>query len=170
MKKYALTICLTAVALGLATARSNLRSDAALQSLFLNHRADFESLVAMSDEDVHLTRIAPNFTWLDDSVAWPRKNVGISEQRWDEYRLLFQRTHASTGVIKRSDPTRIMFPIVSGGLVPTGFSKGLVFSRTPLSPVLKSLDEKPPDQLWQGSRVLVYKPIDKDWYLYYEQW
>ena len=65
-------------------------SDQALRARFLANRVDFERLVAMSDEDSHLTRIAPDFTWLDDDVSWPRRNVGISEQRWNDYRELFR--------------------------------------------------------------------------------
>jgi hypothetical protein len=42
-----------------------------------------------------------------------------------------------------------------------------------LSPVLKSLDKRPADELWDGpdhTHVLVYKPIENHWYIYYEQW
>lgn len=157
-------------ALGLAVTRSNGRSDAALTSHFVKHRADFERLVAMANEDAHLTRIAPDFTWLDDDVAWPRKNVGISEQRWDEYRQLFLHVGASVGFWKNINPPRIFFPVVSEGLVPAGYTKGLVYSASPLTPALKSLDEKPPDRYWEGSHVLVYKSIEDHWYIYYEQW
>lgn len=148
-------------------------SDESLRGRFFSHRADFERLVAMANEDSHLTRIAPDFTWLDDDVAWPRKNVGISEQRWDEYRQLFQKVGTSKGIIRATNPARIIFPIVSIGLVPTSAEKGLVFSDAPLSPVLKSLDKKPPDGLFDGpdhSHVLVYKPIEDHWYIYYEEW
>lgn len=159
--------------IALFAARVSLPSDEALKTRFLAHRVDFEKLVAMANEDSHLTRIAPDFTWLDDDVAWPRKNVGISEQRWDEYRQLFQKVGASKGIIRATNPTRIIFPIVSIGLVPTSAEKGLVFSDAPLSPVLKSLDEKPPEEFWNGpdrSHVLVYKPLEGHWYLHYEQW
>lgn len=160
-------------ALALAAAGKPLPSDEALRARFLAHRVDFARLVAMANEDSHLTRIAPDFTWLDDDVAWPRKNVGISEQRWDGYRQLFQKVGASKGIIRAANPARIIFPIVSIGLVPTGAEKGLVFSDAPLSPVLKSLDNSPPDRFWDGpdhAHVLVYKPIAPHWYIYYEQW
>lgn len=127
----------------------------------------------MADKDSRLTRIAPDFTWLDDDVAWPRKDVGISAQRWNEYRQLFRRVGATKGIAKGIDPSRIIFPIESRGLVPAGAEKGLVYSQAPLSPVLKSLDGKLPDKFWDGpdrSHVLVYKPIENHWYIYYEQW
>jgi hypothetical protein len=157
-------------ALALAVTRSPWRSDAALKSHFVKQRADFERMAAMANEDVHLTRVAPDFTWLDDSVAWPRENVGISKDRWDEYRRLFRNVDASVGFWKNIDPPRIFFPIVSAGLVPAGYTKGVVYSAVPLSPLLKSLDERPPEQYWERSHVLVYKPIDDHWYIYFEQW
>jgi hypothetical protein len=157
-------------ALGLAVTRSTWRSDAALKSHFLRHRADFEKLLSMAQEDAHVVRVAPDFTWLDDDFAWPRKNVGISAERWDEYRKLFRQVDVASGLRKDLDPPRIFFPVISEGLVPSGYEKGLVYSPTPLSPVLRSLDEKPPDQFWEGSHVLVYRPVGDHWYIYFKQW
>jgi hypothetical protein len=157
----------------LSAARSPFPSDEALQATFAGHRADFVRLVVMANEDTHLTRIAPDFTWLDDDVAWPRKNVGISEQRWSDYKQLFQKIGASEGILNYTNPTLIMFPIASIGSVSSGAEKGLAYSQASLSPVLKSLDERPPDEFWNGpdrSHVLVYKPIDRHWYIYYRQW
>lgn len=148
-------------------------SDEALRARFLAHRVDFEKLVVMANEDSHLTRIASDFTWLDDDVAWPRKNVGFTEQRWNDYRQMFQKVGDSEGIVKGNNPARIMFPIFTVGLVPSGAAKGLVYSQEPLSPVLKSLDKRPPEKFWDGpdrSHVLVYKPIEDHWYIYYEEW
>jgi hypothetical protein len=148
-------------------------SDAALRARFDAHRIDFERLVAMASEDKHLTRIAPDFTWLDDDVSWPRKDVGISEARWNEYRQLFQRVGAKVGISRSEDSPAIFISIFTQGIVPSGSEKGLVYSRTPLTPVLKSLDERIPDELRDGpdrSHVLVYRPIEDHWYIYYEQW
>ena len=157
-------------AVGLGARHANWRSDADLKRQFLAHRTDFEKLVTMLQEDSHLTRIAPDFTWLDDNVAWPRKDIGVSAVRWDEYRGLFRAVGAPLGLIRDPDTARVFIPIVSEGLVPTGHCKGLVYSPKPLSPVLKSLDEKPPDRYWERSHVLVYKLIEDHWYVYYEEW
>jgi hypothetical protein len=127
----------------------------------------------MANEDSHLVRIAPDFTWLDDDSAWPRKNIGISEQRWNDYRQIFRRVGASKGILNYFYPTRIVFPIMSVGLAPWGFEKGIVYSEAPVSPLRKSLDKRPPREFWDGpdrSHVLVYKPLDGHWYLYFEQW
>jgi len=148
-------------------------SDNALENRFTTHRTDFEKLVSMSSEDKHLTRIAVDFTWLEDNVAWPRKDVGISQDRWNDYRQLFQKVGVSNGIIRHNNPTRVIFPIVSEGLVPAGAAKGLVYSEAPLTPVLKSLDKAPQRELWDGpdhSHLLVYKPVEDHWYIYYERW
>lgn len=148
-------------------------SDAALTRQFLAHRADFERIVAMANVDTHLTRIAPDFTWLDDNVAWPREDIGISEQRWDEYKRLFRSAGAPVGIMHDPRTQMVIIPLVDKGLVPSGAGKGVVYSPTPLSPILHSLDKKPPAKFWNGpdrSHVLVYKPIEGHWYLYYEQW
>lgn len=168
-----LGLTLVAVIAASVAGAGSVPSDEALRARFLANRVDFERLVAMSNEDSHLTRIAPDFTWLDDDVSWPRRNVGISEQRWNDYRELFGRVGASEGIIRGTNPTQIIFLIVTEGLVPTGLAKGLVCSEAPLSPVLDSLDKRPPRELWNGpdrSHVLVYKPIENHWYIYYEQW
>jgi hypothetical protein len=165
---------LTAVgAIAPSSTRRPLPSDEAVRARFFAHRSDFEALVTMAKEDSHLTRIARDFTWLDDDVAWPRENVGITEQRWNDYRHLFQAVGAPVGIVKGTDPTRIIIPIATFGLAPTGFEKGLVYSEAPLSPVLNSLDKSPPNEYWDGkyrSHVRVYKPIDNHWYIFYEEW
>ncbi|HEY0309198.1 MAG TPA: hypothetical protein VGB94_13635 [Acidobacteriaceae bacterium] len=146
--------------------------DKALRARFFARRADFERLVAMANEDSHLDRIAPDFIGPEDGFA-QRKDVGITEERWNEYRQLFHATGVSTGIKKDINPSRIFFPIDSRGLVPTGAAKGFVYSQAPLSPVLKSLDKSPPDKLYDGpdrSHALVYKPIEDHWYIYYEEW
>jgi hypothetical protein len=173
LKIMAVGLAVVAAALAFAATTSRSTSDDALQDRFFAHRADFERLVAMANEDSHLIRIAPDFTWLDDDSSWPRKDVGISEERWNDYRQVFRSVGATDGVVKRDSPTQIMFSITSGGLVPSGFSKGLVYSQMPLSPVLKSLDKRFPDELRDGpdrSHILAYKSIGDHWYIYYEQW
>jgi len=157
-------------ALGFAVTPPTWRSDATLSSHFRKHRAEFEQLVKMAMEDARLTRIAPDFRYPYDDVGSASNNIGLPEPRRDEYRRLFGRVGASLGIWKDIDPSRIFFPIVSAGLVAAGWTKGLVYSTAPLSPVLKSLDERPPDQFWERSHVLVYRKIEDHWYIYYEQW
>ena len=160
-------------ALAFGTVSKKFPTDQTLRASLLTHRVDFERIVAMAKEDNRLSRIADDFTWLNDDVAWPRKDVGISNERWNDYRQEFRKVGASVGIIKRDKPTRIIIPITSTGLVPSGSEKGLVYSQAPLTPVLNSLDRRPSQELGDGpdhSHVLAYKPIDDHWYIYYEEW
>lgn len=153
-----------------AASHRSFPSDAAITDQFSEHRADFEQLETMAAQDNHLVRIGNKFTWLDTDASWPRKNVGISSDRWDEYKRLFRRAGLPDGFSKDVDPPRLLFPVASRGLVPTGGEKGIVYSPVPLKPVLKSLNNKPPDALYDHGHVIAYKPIEKDWYIYYEEW
>ena len=173
LKIVGVGVALVAAAVALAAPHSPSTSDEALQARFLAHRADFEKLAAMANEDKHLSRIAPDFTWLDDDVSWPRKDVGISEQRWNDYRQLFQKVGTTDGIIRNEDSPGIFIPIFSQGLVPSGCEKGLVYSQTPLTPILNSLDKRIPHKLGDGpdrSHVLAYKHIEGPWYIFYQQW
>src|ERR1017187_5895732 len=125
--KWIIVLALSAVTVvAIAAYWLSFPSDKSLRARFLAHRADFEKLVIMANEDSRLTRIAPDFTWLDDSVAWPRKDIWITEERWNEYRQLFHTTGASIGIEKGINPSRIYFPIDARGIVTTGATKGLV--------------------------------------------
>lgn len=68
-------------------------SDQKLVKEFYKKRPDLERLVSMLADDSRMTRIAPDFLWTEDSVAWPRPESqwGISQVRWDEYKSLFRR-------------------------------------------------------------------------------
>ena len=54
-----------------------------LAKTFRAHQEEFENLVKMSESDARLIRIAPDFTWLEDNLSWPRpmSELGISEDR-----------------------------------------------------------------------------------------
>jgi hypothetical protein len=47
-------------------------SDQKLVRDFYKKRPDLEHLVAMLADDSRMTRIAPDFLWTEDIVAWPR--------------------------------------------------------------------------------------------------
>ena len=145
------------------------RSDSALKRQFAKHKREFEELVKMAQQDVHLVRIAEDFTRLDTDWSWPRKNVGISEERWNEYRRLFHRAELSDGI--ETEENTIFFLVSASGSVVSGWGKGLAYSPVGLTPVLNSLDEKPPGRLFdKKGHVLVFRPLQPHWYIYYEEW
>lgn len=148
----------------------SLESDSSLARNFENHRSDFERLIQMYGEDVHLTTIAPGFTYLDVNASWPRKEVGITEQRWNEYRSLFKRVGTSYGVSRRIEfPGAIFVPMSTFGAAPSSAAKGYVYSTDSLSPILRSLDQPlPPESLDKKTQTSIgFKYLSKDWYLYY---
>lgn len=171
LKAFIISLALCSAVFGLyAEHRPAFPSDATLTRQFLARRADFERLAAMAAQDIHLVRIANDFTWLDTNASWPRKDVGISVARWDEYKRLFERAGLSNGISKDVDPPRLFFHIAARGLVTTGDEKGIVYSRVALQPLLQSLDKRPPDNLYQDGHVTAYKRIDQNWYIYYRAW
>jgi hypothetical protein len=62
-----------------------------------------DRLVEMMDEDWQMARIAPDFTWRQDILAWPRPESewGISKGRWDDYRSMFRKVGAKDGTTRR---------------------------------------------------------------------
>lgn len=150
---------------------SSYPTDARVKQQFFAHQADFEKIVGMAEEDAHLVRIAKDFTWLDTDASWPRKDAGISQKRWDEYRRLFRRAGVPDGLSKDIGPPRIFLPIASRGLVTSGDAKGIAYSRAPLTPVLRYLDGVNPNELYdKRGRVIAFATIQDHWYIYYEAW
>jgi len=145
-------------------------SDRELKALFFEHESDFQRLVEMCRADSHLTRIAQDFTWLEDNTSWPRKNIGISKERWDEYRKLFTKLRLKGGVSRENLPSPEIYFIASAeGIVPSGSFKGYVYSPVPLSPTVDSLDGKLAASS-KGSRATAFKALKGTWYLYREDY
>jgi hypothetical protein len=99
-------------------------SDQSLEKRFYKQRPDLERLVAMMNEDSQMSRIAPDFTWRQDTVAWPRPESqwGISGKRWDEYREIFSRAGFADGTTRRG--ADVIVDVWSWGIVPAGISVG----------------------------------------------
>jgi hypothetical protein len=135
---------------------------------FYEHRAEFEKLVQMAQEDSHMEGVGDDFTFPNASPAQNGKNPGISQVRWNEYRRLFRKVGAGEGFERYTGPNQIFFTIAVQSIA--GQSKGIVYSPTPLSPVLESLDQLPPQNLYQEGSVKVYKPITDHWYIFFYDW
>lgn len=143
-----------------------------LQSNFLRDAEELERLRTMAVQDVHLIRIAADFTWLDKDTKWPRENVGFSEARWSEYRSAFKKLSLSEGIVRTEDfPDAIFFIARVKGLCTGGSSAGYVFSTTPLTSTARS----PQDDLDAEARknpsrhyAYVFKPLKTNWYAFYE--
>lgn len=98
-----LLIWLVIAIAGCAQPEESLPSDSALRARFERIRSELDEIRRMSDEDASVIRIGPDFTWLETSVAWPRPEAewGISRERWDAYRSLFERIGCADGLLRR---------------------------------------------------------------------
>lgn len=132
----------------------------------------FEQLRAMTEQDNHLIRIANDFTWLDTSSKWPRADIGLITERWDEYRALFAKLSLPEGIVRTADfPGTIFFVARARGLCTGGSSAGYAYSTSALSPTTQSpakdLDEearKNPKQYY----AYLFRPLKPNWYAFYE--
>jgi hypothetical protein len=136
-----------------------------LEARFRSNRKDFEEIIIMSEQDKHLIRIAPDFTWLDDDLSWPRTNIGLSMDRWDTYRRLFRQTGTPVGLLRPEGGNETFLIAYAWGLVTGGVDKGYVFSSERVAPILTSLDG-PPTGLKR--REPAFKVLEGYWYIYYQ--
>jgi hypothetical protein len=104
-------------------------SDSALRRKFREERKDFDKLVTMSNEDARLVRIAPDFTRLDNDWSWPRPQSkwGLTPQRWDEYRRLFEKTGLSRGLSRSQYGKQVFLIAYSWGMTERGVSLGYAY-------------------------------------------
>ena len=144
--------------------RAKHSSDSALEQVFRQHESEFNQLISMSNADAKVVRIAPGFTWLDSTVAWPRPEaeLGFSKERWDEYRQLFKRLGIREGLARDKDGLTIEFIASSGGLLTNGSGKGYIYSTKDMNPLYDSLDNALPTD---GKHI--YKQLKRNWYLFY---
>jgi hypothetical protein len=152
-------------------------SDTELERQFNKHRADLERLIQRMDEDWQMFRIAPDFTWRQDSVAWPRPESewGISRQRWDEYRNIFVQTGFKDGTTRREKSSDIIVDVWSWGIVPAGVGVGYLHCGIPRNGYADT-EPRCTDNRESGTGLYGhstsygyrYKRIASDWYIYEE--
>ena len=149
-------------------------SDDELLRNFQTYEAGLNRLVIMSNEDARVIRIAPDFTRLVDNWSWPRpeSEIGLSRQRWDEYRSLFSQLELPVGLERfgQSDEVLIQFPVSTRGLGVSGSAKGYAYSERELFPLLDSLDEESVKRFYERERpeqsIALYRRIRENWYLF----
>lgn len=128
--------------------------------LFRAKRPILERLVEMSNEDYErtsVTRIAPDFTRLENNWGWPRpeNELGMSVERWEEYKKLFQAAEVHTGLDRAGEDSEgVMFFVWGFGIADNSQSKGIVYF------------PKPPLNIAVESQRVTYKPLADGWYYY----
>lgn len=140
-------------------------SDCELIIRFNRNEVDFNRLIAMSDTDDNMSRIAYDFTWVKSSFQHASESE-FSKERWNEYTQLFTKLGIGDGLLKPSKGNVVYLSASSRGLAIGGSSKGYAFSATPLTPEFDSLDDKA--VLRENGGKYIYKKIKDNWYIFYE--
>ena len=132
--------------------------DAKLRDVFYANREDFNKLLSMSQQDFKLIRISSDLT-LMNSDAGVQRNVGLSEERREEYQFLFNKLGLSGGLERPQDlPSAILFYAHCEGSAINADCIGFAYSEKPLSPVERSLDKMRPGT--------VFEELGPQWYLF----
>jgi len=135
------------------------QSDRAMVSDFESHRAQYRELLGMFQADfVKLGSISTMYGPLD----WERTKAALDAPRLTRYRSLMRQLHVSM-VERGFDPnggradSTVLFTTDEGGIVPAGYSKGLLFASKPPSPLV------PDTAAAAASRS--YRHIVGNWYI-----
>ena len=143
----------------LALCGCGLVSDAKLKEVFGKNKDEFSTLLRMANEDRRVVRIDFRSTALEGDSSWPRKDIGFSEQRWDEYRSLFRELGITSGIERRSDfPSAVFFYAECAGSAVDRDCKGYAYSEKPLTPVKGNLDDLAPG--------VAFAHLGQNWYLF----
>jgi hypothetical protein len=137
---------------------SALVPDAKLHDAFYANKEDFNKLVLMSKQDRPLIRIRDDLT-LMQTDSGVKKNVGLTADRWQEYRVLFKKLGLKEG-LERTDaiPSALLLYSSCEGSAIDADCKGYAYSEKPLSPLGTSLDKPRPGN--------VFKQLYPNWYLF----
>ena len=148
-------------------------SDKQLKVEFHAHKAELEAVVQMAQgEESSLNRIAD--TWACCRVGllhiYPSDGsaLGLSQARWKRYRQLFAQTKTDSGIAISADHSQVFFYRSSEGGMGAGSSKGYVYSRKSVAPLIESLDRfresDCPDRT-----CMLYEELDKNWFLFFSR-
>ena len=138
-------------------------TDADMEKAFSENRSDFDRIVRMSNEDSNLTNIRYTFTVVEGKgSSSDTGDVGLSEERWDEYRKLFKKIGLQSGIVRGDDGSIHFLAFgVSGGF------KGYFYSTSdPPIGNIKCTDEslEIPGRL--QNIKFICKNLDDNWYLF----
>ena len=151
----------TAVALAVLAVACGHPPDATMREHFPKNQPALRRIVAMAEEDSHLYRVAKDFTRHADPKAPMNGPPGLTPQRWETYRRLFDEAEVPQGFVRVSNaPGRLLLIVTT---VPGGM-KGYAYCPTPPAELVASLDTWPRDRdPWQG-----FVQIEGPWYLFRE--
>jgi hypothetical protein len=143
-------------------------SDFELRDRFFQKQSDFVRLVQMSNQDQHVTVISSNVAYFDSEMSWPRKDIGFSEERWNEYRRMFRTLDIDGGLSRRTHyPFAVFVNAYASGDVSGSSGKGYVYSEKSLSLLVNSLDVMPRDLNNKNrGHAIVFEALTNHWYMF----
>ena len=141
------------------------KTDEELITLFQKRQPIFESLIKAFSEDTRMSWVNFPSTGLIDDMNWPRaKNkLGITEERWAEYKKNLLELDMKAGISRRMDKEGIFLTCCGSGIAGNGAEKGYVFSETEMNPLSASLDGGNENK--KGG--FTFRKLEGNWYLYY---
>lgn len=147
--------------------RAQVPDDAALIGRFEEHKVDFDRLAVMLVEDKHLAGVTPERILLPDNYDWPRPESewGITKERWNEYRALFDKLGLQHGwwrIDGRDFEAASMVVAADRELAGCEVGKGYAYSPNELPRQVVSLDSLP------DRSGIAFRKIGDGWYLIYQ--
>jgi hypothetical protein len=145
-----------------------LPTDETLLENFLQHEEGFNRVVLMFEEDTHLNavlfeQICPTDSQCSDKLSG--SDQGITQERWDEYRLLMETIGLENGITRMDFPpwgVATLLPMATDHGISLRFQKGYAYSKKKPSLLADTLDC--PGALVQD---FSYKHIKGNWYLFH---
>jgi len=150
-------------------ADSSIPTDKTLIDRYSAKKVVFSRLISMSDEDPNVVRIAQDFTWVKGEKKSGEmgrdRPIGFSIERWGQYRDIFKELDVESGLVRSESGNLIMLLAETRGIVPSGFTKGYMFTRQTNDCTEATLD----DVELLADRKFACRRIDENWSLYIER-
>ncbi len=139
------------------------KPDEELIANFQSHKAEFNKLLQMVNEDKDLKRV--DYYW---TAPENPQTIGVSQERIDEYRRLFNKADIPRGFAAFQSKDYIEFISSAQGLAVSGSSKSYVYSIERPSNVVDNLDTYRSPESKSSPTYPAYRHIEGNWYLCFE--
>ena len=139
-----------------------LPSDAKLERLFREHRAELDRLAAMAIDDTQLVGAGSYGVYVRDTSRFNRRLTEEELHSTGRIELLRLLDRAGLPAVSRPrDGVALWFVVVANA---GGRRKGIVYSELPLEPIVSSLDslQRLRSSTWQSA----YVPLTPRWFLF----
>jgi hypothetical protein len=160
-RRTAFLLLFMSVVVGGACDFSSHPTDNEMEELFKSNQSDLETLVTMLGEDKDIVRLDEKFVFLMEGSS-----RAVPQARLTSYRNLFVKLRLERG-FQRDKDNALRFIASSKGILSSS-EKSYIYSTTPLTPLVDSLDAV--IERDHGDQKPVYKKLHGSWYIYYASW